>query len=166
MISLRRLPKTSAQMPLHSEAARANPRSQRAHEAVLAATIELLWEGGLPAATIDAISERSGVSKATLYKHWPSRTAIAAEAFGRKMAQAIPMPDTGSARGDFRELLRSVGRFFASPAGTIFAQMLAAGVTHPESAYYFDKFYLSGRRKAADCPLAEESQERRSEGNR
>src|ERR1700729_3049792 len=61
-------------------------RSLRVHDSVLQATRELLAEGGLAAATVDAISARSGVSKATVYKHWPSRTAVAAEAFGRIMA--------------------------------------------------------------------------------
>jgi AcrR family transcriptional regulator len=127
------------------------PRSLRAHDAALQATMELLWEGGLPAATVDAVSARSGVSKATLYKHWPNRTAMAAEAFGLKMAEAVPDPDTGSLRGDLRELLRRVNRTFASHAGTVFAQMLAAGVSHPDSAQYFDRFYLAGRRKAGEA---------------
>ncbi len=72
------------------------PRSVRAHDAVLAATVSLLADGGYRAATVDAISASSGVSKATIYNHWPSRAAIAAEAFGAEMAQATPPPDTGS----------------------------------------------------------------------
>ncbi|MFF2014582.1 TetR/AcrR family transcriptional regulator [Paenibacillus sp. NPDC058177] len=127
---------------------RRNPRSQRAHDAALLAASELLEEGGLPAATVDAISERSGVSKATLYKHWPNRTAIAAEAFGQQMAEAIPLPDTGTAVGDFTEQVRLVSLFYASHAGTIFAQLLADGVFNPESGAFFREFFLSGRRAA------------------
>lgn len=124
------------------------PRSARAHEAVLSAASELLAGGGLPAATVDAISARSGVSKATIYKHWPSRTAVAAEAFGVEMATAIPLPDTGSARGDLTEQVRRVSEFYASPAGTVFAQLLAACVTDPEAARFFREFFLAGRRQA------------------
>ena len=90
------------------------PRSIKVHEAAVDATRDLLAEGGLPAATIDAISARSGVSKATLYKHWPSRTAVAAEAFGRDMADAVPLPDTGTTAGDLVEQVRLVSRFAAS----------------------------------------------------
>ena len=50
-------------------------RSARIHRLLLQVTGLLLDEGGLPAATVDAIAERSGVSKATIYNHWPSRTA-------------------------------------------------------------------------------------------
>jgi AcrR family transcriptional regulator len=128
-------------------APRGRPRSARAHQAVLAATRQLLEEGGLPATTVDAISARSGVSKATIYKHWPSRTAVAAEAFGLQMADAVALPDTGSAVGDFSEHLRRVSAFYASPAGTVFAQLLAACVTDREGAAYFRQFFLHGRRQ-------------------
>jgi AcrR family transcriptional regulator len=122
------------------------PRSVRAHQAVLDAKRELLREGGLPAATIDAIAERSRVSKATIYKHWPSRTAIAAEAFGKTMAQATPTPDTGSARDDLAGQVRQVTAFYASPDGRVFAQLLAASVSDPDGARYFRDFFLAGRR--------------------
>ncbi|MDO8212089.1 TetR/AcrR family transcriptional regulator [Conexibacter sp. CPCC 206217] len=124
------------------------PKSVRAHDAVLQATRELLQEGGLPAATVDEIARRSGVSKATIYNHWPSRTAVAAEAFGGQMADAIPLPDIGSATGDLTEQARRVAAFYASDAGTVFAQLLAAGTTDPHAGEYFRDFFLVGRREA------------------
>ncbi|QAY71988.1 TetR/AcrR family transcriptional regulator [Agromyces protaetiae] len=123
-------------------------RSDRIHASVLAATQELLREGGLPAATVDAIAQRSGVSKATIYKHWPSRTAVAAKAFGRMMAEALPLPDTGSTRGDLVEQVRRVSAFYASELGGVFAQLVAACVDDPAGAAYFRKYFLDGRRAA------------------
>ncbi len=125
-----------------------HPRSLKAKDSVLCATTELLTEGGLPAATVDAISARSGVSKATIYKHWPSRTAIAAEAFGKQMAAAIPLPDTGSAVGDLTEQVRRVSEFYGGPNGQVFAQLLAACVTDPAGSPYFREFFLDARRAA------------------
>jgi AcrR family transcriptional regulator len=122
------------------------PRSVRAHQAALDATRELLREGGLPAATVDAIAERSGVSKATIYKHWPTRTAVAAEAFGATMAEATPTPDTGTGRGDLSAQVRQVSAFYASADGRVFAQLLAASVSDPDGARYFREFFLAGRR--------------------
>ena len=124
------------------------PRSVRAHTAALSATLELLREGGLPVATIDAIAARSKVSKATIYKHWPSRTALAAEAYGNAMAAATPIPNTGSIRDDLITQVRQVSAFYASPDGKIFAQLLAAGVNDPEGARYFRDFFLHGRRES------------------
>jgi AcrR family transcriptional regulator len=124
------------------------PRSAHAHAKVLAATRELLREGGLRTATVDSIAERSGVSKATIYKHWPTRTAVAAEAFGEAMAEATPLPDTGSARGDLIAQVRQVSAFYASDDGRVFAQLLAASVDDPEGAEYFREFFLTGRRES------------------
>jgi AcrR family transcriptional regulator len=123
------------------------PRSVRAHEKVLVATRELLREGGLPNATVDAIATRSGVSKATIYKHWPTRVALAAEAFGETMAEATAPPNTGSARNDLIAQVRQVSAFYASRDGRVFAQLLAAGVDDPQGAKYFREFFLAGRRE-------------------
>jgi AcrR family transcriptional regulator len=124
----------------------AGPRSLRVHDAALSATRELLAEGGLAAATVDAIAARSGVSKATIYKHWPARTAVAAEAFGGMMSDALPLPDTGSAVGDFTKQVRQISTFYATQP--VFAQLLAACVTDPSGSPYFRKFFLAGRREA------------------
>jgi AcrR family transcriptional regulator len=124
------------------------PRSTRIHAEVLAATQELLREGGYPAATVDAITQRSGVSKATIYKHWPSRTAVAAKAFGLMMADALPLPDTGTSQGDLTEQVRRVSAFYASDLGAVFAQLIAACVDDPAGAAYFRQYFLSGRREA------------------
>lgn len=123
-------------------------RSDRIHQAILVATAELLDEGGFPAATMDAIAARSGASKATLYKHWPSRTAVAAEAFGTMMAEALPLPDTGSTATDLTEQVVRVSAFYASARGQVFAQLLAACVEDTTGAAYFREYFLSGRRAA------------------
>ncbi|MFI5732951.1 TetR/AcrR family transcriptional regulator [Kribbella sp. NPDC051587] len=123
-------------------------RSERVHAAVLTATQELLDEGGYPAATVDAISQRSGVSKATIYKHWPSRTAVAAKAFGQLMAGELPLPDTGSTRQDLIEQVCRVSAFYASARGNVFAQLLAACVDDEAGAAYFREYFLTGRREA------------------
>jgi len=124
------------------------PRSLRVHDSALRATRELLREGGLPAATIDAISGRSGVSKATLYKHWPSRVAIAAEAFSSDVAEAAPPPDTGTTEGDLREHVRQISAFYASPEGQVYRGLVAACVQDVGGAAYFRAFFLAGRRAA------------------
>ncbi|WP_433438274.1 TetR/AcrR family transcriptional regulator [Nonomuraea sp. CA-141351] len=116
-------------------------------DAVLRATTELLSEGGLPAATVDAVSARSGVSKATIYKHWPNRICVAIDAFDLHMAETTPVPDTGSAREDLTEQVRNVAAFYASPVGRVYAQLLAATVTDPEAAELLRRRFLAGRRE-------------------
>ena len=122
------------------------PRSLRVHDAALRATRELLAERGLAPPTVDTIAARSGVSKATIYKNWPARTAVAAEAFGAMMSDALPLPDTGGAVGDFTAQVRQVSTFYATQP--VFAQLLASCVTDPSGSPYFRRFFLDGRRQA------------------
>lgn len=123
-------------------------RSDRIHQSIQEATARLLDEGGYAATTVDAIAARSGASKATVYKHWPSRTAVAAEAFGAVMAQDLPLPDTGSIVGDLTEQMVRVSAFYASSRGEVFGQLLAACVEDAAGAAYFRQYFLDGRRAA------------------
>jgi AcrR family transcriptional regulator len=98
------------------------------------AASELLPELGLRAMTTDRISERSGVSKATIYKWWPSKYAVAVDAFlsGMVTASREPDPDTGSSPEDFRQALRGIMRFYSSASGRVFAQLVAEAQSDPE----------------------------------
>lgn len=123
------------------------PRSRRVHDAVLDATSELLAQGGLAAATTDAVSARTGASKTTLYKHWPNRLALAVEAFTRHMAGAVTPPDTGSTEGDLRAHLRMVAEFYSTPEGRVYAELLAATVTDPVARHLLRTGFLDRRRE-------------------
>ena len=59
------------------------PRSRRAHDKVLEAAVELFADRGIEGTSIDAIAAASGVSKATIYKHWADKNALCLEAIGR-----------------------------------------------------------------------------------
>jgi len=79
-------------------------RVERSRSVVLAETYRQLSEGGIGGVSIDAISRQSGVSKTTIYRHWPSRSALLLDAcasFGTPAA----IPDTGSLRDDLLTLL-------------------------------------------------------------
>jgi AcrR family transcriptional regulator len=59
------------------------PRSARAHNDVLEAASRLFAERGIDATSMDAIAAASGVSKATIYKHWPDKDALCLEVLSR-----------------------------------------------------------------------------------
>jgi TetR/AcrR family transcriptional regulator, regulator of autoinduction and epiphytic fitness len=46
-----------------------DPRVERSRTAVLDAAAGLLLEGGVPALTVEAVVERSGVARSTIYRH-------------------------------------------------------------------------------------------------
>src|SRR2546429_5230114 len=85
---------------------RGRPRSEQARLAILETTSELLLEHGLVGASMDAVAERAGVSKATIYRWWPSKETLALEAVYRAWSDGeAKQPDTGSLRDDLRAIL-------------------------------------------------------------
>src|ERR1700704_255725 len=78
---------------------RGRPRSEKARVAILEAAAELLLARGLSAVSMDAVAERAGVSKATIYRWWPTKETLALDALYTEWAAAGPHPrDTGSLR--------------------------------------------------------------------
>jgi len=81
-------------------------RSARAHQDVLDAAIELFAERGIDATSMDAISEVSGVSKATIYKHWADKDALCMEALIRAHGvDDLPPFNSGNLRKDLLAFL-------------------------------------------------------------
>ncbi len=79
-------------------------RSKEAVKAAsLAAAYELLTEFGLSGVSVDEVARRSGVAKTTIYRHWPSRTALLFDAV-MQFAPRLQTPNTGSLRGDLTSL--------------------------------------------------------------
>jgi AcrR family transcriptional regulator len=54
----------------------ARQRSPEAHDRVLKAALELFAQRGIDATSMDAITQGAGVSKATVYNHWPNKEAL------------------------------------------------------------------------------------------
>lgn len=72
-----------------SRARRGRRRQPATDDAILRATMELLTEAGVSGTTTSAIVARSGCSKATLYRRWPSRDTLILEAL-RTAVQGQP----------------------------------------------------------------------------
>jgi AcrR family transcriptional regulator len=87
----------------------ARPRSERAHEAVIAAALKLIADKGIDITSVDAIAELSGVSKATIYKHWRTKEALCLEAIGQ-VSGSFPAFASGDPRSDLIELVGYIGR--------------------------------------------------------
>ncbi len=79
----------------------ARTRSSEAHKKVLEAALALFGERGIDAASMDAIASKSGVSKATIYKHWHDKDALALEALSLMFGLNEEAPNFNS--GDLRQ---------------------------------------------------------------
>jgi len=85
----------------------ARTRSPQAHAKVLRATLALFVERGIDATSMDAVAEKSGVSKATIYKHWQDKDALALEALSLMFGfdEAPPKFESGNLRQDLVDAL-------------------------------------------------------------
>lgn len=78
-----------------------DPRTERTRETVLAAAAELLADRGFERVTIDGLAERSGVARSTIYRNWPERAQLLAQAFA-VMCPHHAEVDEGSLEADLR----------------------------------------------------------------
>jgi AcrR family transcriptional regulator len=75
-------------------------RNDAAQEAILDAAFRLLSDPGTEALTIDSIAAEAGVGRQTIYRWWPSKGAVVADALARHARVVVPERDTGSFTGD------------------------------------------------------------------
>jgi AcrR family transcriptional regulator len=78
-------------------------RNDAAREAILDATFDLIYDDA--DVTIDAIAHAAGVGRQTIYRWWPSKGAVAAEAMTRRARAIVPARDTGSLRENLTAFL-------------------------------------------------------------
>ena len=109
--------------PVFDAPRRGRPRSESSRQAILAAASELLLDRGLNAVSMDAVAERAGASKATIYRWWPSKEVLALDALFSEWKPDLPdMPETGSLAGDLLALIGPwVGQLAAKPYGRVIA---------------------------------------------
>jgi AcrR family transcriptional regulator len=123
------------------------PRSESCRQAILAAAGELMLEGGLAAASIEAIAARAGVSKATIYKWWSSRNAVALDGFLAQVSDSLAIPE-GSTTVEALEfqldaLLRLVRD---TEVGPLLRALAAAAQSDPDLARALRERWLAPRR--------------------
>jgi AcrR family transcriptional regulator len=122
------------------------PRSERARLAILDAAADLLIEGGLTAATIEAIAMRAGVSKVTIYKWWPTRGAVAVDAYFHRSAPTNTIEDTGDLARDLTTQLAKIVDAFQGRPGVVMAELLGQAQTDPNLAETLRSRWLKPRR--------------------
>jgi len=129
---------------------RGRPRDEARRAAVLDAAADLMLEGGLAAATMEAIAGRAGVSKQTIYKWWPSRGAVALEGLMVRSDPAGALPEGASAAESLRVLAVALVRLVGStPAGPLLRSLIADAQSQPEVAAALREQWLGPRRRAA-----------------
>jgi AcrR family transcriptional regulator len=125
------------------------PRSEHARQAILRSTLKLLQENGFSDFTIEAVADRAAVGKATVYRWWPNKAALIADAFASSVTPALHFPDTGSIDKDMSQQMRQLVKVFSGPQGRIVSAILGAGQSDPELVEAFRERFLMPRRREA-----------------
>ncbi len=113
--------------------------------------MQALLDQGLHAMSMDDVARRAGVSKATIYRWWPSKERLALDALATEWATTPSAAErhTGSLRGDlmtrFRPWLRQLNR---KPYARVVAGLVAEAQTNPEFADLYRKHFVQPRRDA------------------
>jgi AcrR family transcriptional regulator len=101
---------------------------------VLSAAIDLLADRGYSGFSVEAVVERTGVAKTTIYRHWPTRDDLLAAAVA-ELDGTGPLPDTGSVRQDLRDLLARKVQAARTPQWErCMPALVEAAARHPELA--------------------------------
>ncbi|MCZ6566914.1 MAG: TetR/AcrR family transcriptional regulator [Actinobacteria bacterium] len=130
-----------------------DPRIERTRRVVLDAAAELVGECGFGRASIEAISERSGVARSTIYRHWPERSELLVEAVGKRVGPVAAV-DSGDLRTDLLQVFSHLGNLLSSePTKCVAASFIAEAMRDPELAALHAKF--TERRRAVSTTLIE-----------
>lgn len=99
---------TAAREPLGETQRRpGRPRSEKAEQAILDATLEALTERGIEGVSLEDVAVRAGVGKSTLYRRWSGKEDLLIAAFG-SLKRPLPEPAGESVRADLTAMLTSM----------------------------------------------------------
>ena len=127
---------------------------------IVEAAAELLFAEGMGAFTIEKVANRSGASKVTIYKWWPSKGALALDGYFHRVEPGLAFPDTGDIEADLRAQLHAFLRVIRdSPSGRVIAELIGQAQSDPELKAAYLQRYSSPRRALAVAAM-EKAKER------
>jgi AcrR family transcriptional regulator len=127
---------------------RGRPPSAAAHRAVLDATRELLTRGDLAHLNLEQVAERAGVSKATIYRHWPTREALALEVLSELIGH-LTVRDRHDTVAELVALVEGTVRILTeTPLGMVLRGLFSELARNPAMGEPFRTRVIGARRSA------------------
>ncbi len=131
------------------------PRCERTRLAILNSTLKFLEAkgNGFADLTIERVAEEAGAGKATVYRWWPNKAALVADAFATGVTQKLRFPDTGSVRKDMSQQMQQLVQILRSRRGHILSVIVGAGQSDATLLKAFRERFLKPRRAEAYITL-------------
>jgi len=133
--------------PLATGTPRGRPRSDRLHRAILDAARELLIAEGFAALRLEHVAARAHVGKATIYRRWPSKEALALELLMELAAPHIAIAETGDTRAELLAAVTNAMRALTeTPFGPVMRALLSQIAINPSLGDPFRAGVVQARR--------------------
>ncbi|KAA0022292.1 TetR/AcrR family transcriptional regulator [Antrihabitans cavernicola] len=124
------------------------PRSESTRRAILDAAYDMLAETGFRGLTMEAIAQRAGAGKTTLYRWWPSKAAILLDAVHDRADRYPGFGDSGDVHTDLLDEVRGVIAFYRTKTGAAMLDLIAESRFEPSLAEAISERFIAGRRAA------------------
>jgi len=109
-------------------------RSARVVHDVLDAVLAELAERGYALLSMEAVAQRAGVNKTTIYRRWPTKPELVLHALQELSIRSVAVPETGTVREDLIQTLRQLSTGMSSPLGRNLMVRLQVESTNEEVA--------------------------------
>jgi TetR/AcrR family transcriptional regulator, regulator of autoinduction and epiphytic fitness len=132
-----------------------DPRVERSRQVILQAALDELGEVGYGSFRIESVAARAGVGKSTIYRHWPDKLALIADAFETFHVQMVPSTESGSPRERVESLVRHVAEVFVDSTFSVCIPALIEGAERDPRLRAFHHQYSLERRQSLIDVIAE-----------
>jgi TetR/AcrR family transcriptional regulator, regulator of autoinduction and epiphytic fitness len=124
-----------------------DPRIERSRLVILAAAVEELAEVGYGQVRMESVAARAGVAKSTLYRHWPDKLALIADAFETFHEQMVPDLGDLPTRDAVALLIRHVAEIVVDSTFSRCIPALVEGAERDPRVREFHHRYSAERRQ-------------------
>jgi AcrR family transcriptional regulator len=139
--------RNSAEGAAPGRARRGRPRSDRAHRAILDAFLRHLIKEGFADVRLEHVAAYAGVGKATIYRRWPSKEALALDLLMQLAAPHIAIEDVGDTRAEMLAAVTNAMRAVTdTPFGPVIRALLSQIAINPALGDPFRASVVQGRR--------------------
>jgi AcrR family transcriptional regulator len=134
-------------------AAMGRPRAEDRTPAILEAAKQLMGEVGYDRLRIQDVADRAGAGLATLYRRWPTKQALVADAI-RYHADALLPPRQDDPKADLLALYRAMTEKMCGEGGEVLSGLVTAFRMEPELAAVVRDHVLAPMRERARADLS------------
>ena len=123
-----------------------NQRNPVLHQAIIAAATEVLAKEGPTRFTIEAVAKLAGCGKPTIYRWWPSRSALLLEVYEQAVEHELLPPEGMDLAKDLAVMLRQVWRVWRQDSmGSLYRLILSEMMLEKEGARYLREVFIPRR---------------------